>query len=206
MEISPHDLLQIHVKPYEKELTSWALQSLNKAPWVVVRRDETTNIPVGIRGHKRNQRLAFEISLQDVIKKVTPYHIFKQKMWERLPVERKSLTGIKALSHIYQQYPTLPFGVGGSVGFECVTHQESIQKTSDLDLLLYLPEKVSQENLQQWQLFFEKYPVHIDVQIITLGGGFSLQEWLNKTTRTILVKTKSGPVLVEDPWKIEGKR
>lgn len=60
MVIEPHDLLKIDAKHLisHTPIPDWAIQALNMAPYVVVRRAHAPKgqIAVGIRGKARNER------------------------------------------------------------------------------------------------------------------------------------------------------
>ena len=53
---------------------------------------------------------------------------------------------------------------------------------------------------QALQTLAQHAACRIDIQIDTGAGGFALGEWLRGGR--VLLKTGSGPLLVDDPWRL----
>lgn len=204
----PHDLLFLKNKKAfqttnHKTMPKWADKVLDNSLAVVVRRghSKTEEVLVGLRGTKKNERLAGVVATQNISKSISPEIIATQKLWENLSLERlalKPFQTIMKLPFIMNEYQ---WGIGGSCGFEIITGIQTVTDLSDVDLIIrglkYLSYKKSCALLE----LVNSFGVHIDIQIINGLNSFSLEELCFNPKRSILVKTGDGPILTKTPWK-----
>jgi phosphoribosyl-dephospho-CoA transferase len=206
MELNPHDLIRIDSPKdvlTDLPFPDWAAEALRNAPYVVVRRATSPAglIPVGIRGRKRGQRLAAWLNPVAVQEVITPQMLASDELWN---VERNefnnSLRSLQNIAPVLNQ-EGLCWGPTGSTGFQLATSVETLTANSDLDLTIRLDRKltVSDATLLLAKLNAEAL-IRLDVQLEIPMGCFSLAEYVNSST--VLVKTASGPLLVErvDLW------
>lgn len=202
MELRPHDLLKVRKMEdltADLPLQDWAKDALQRAPYMVMRRAEVSNglIPVGIRGAQRSQRLAYWLPEDLIDEVITPYSLVDEKNWKAVytafaPPTVNTLRQITLLMNAtgYQWGPT------GSTGFELATGLPTIKESSDLDLIIEVPEILNVKTAKQLlDRIGDISTVRLDIQISTALGGFSLQEYTSSAT--VLVKTTSGPRLVD---------
>lgn len=202
VEFNPHDLLKINsTSVLSDELPSWAKSIFPNSLTAVVRRSPKRKgqIPVGIRGIKREQRFATYIDPECVIKITTPYELVEQESWKEISRKRQSLPAIEALPQVNRVLKNYRWGISGSVGFELATKTPSAKITSDLDLV-WLPRRpIDKKTAGQLLKQLNQFGVHADLQVIQGNNGFSLEEYANSTS-TIMMKTLEDPILVTDPW------
>lgn len=200
MEIEPHDILEMNPKAIvsHSPIPDWAIQSLSIAPYVVVRRAHAPNgqVAIGIRGKARNERFAACLPEDDVIRQIKPEdltsrHLRKNK---QLPV----FFSLEMAGKILEKCE-LVWGPGGSVGFELASGVETATYESDLDLIIRAPNPISIDFANQIINGLNGCPARVDAIVETAAGAFSLMEYA-KSHSPILLKTKYGPVLSENPW------
>jgi phosphoribosyl-dephospho-CoA transferase len=97
---------------------------------------------------------------------------------------------------------SLTWGVTGSVGFALATGIRTMRHDSDLDLLFRAPRRISRDQAAEIIDVLGCAPVRVDAQVETAHGAFALAEWA-AGRRRVLLKSASGPVLVDDPWQRE---
>src|ERR1700688_1140259 len=122
---------------------AWVKESLSPVPWVVVRRApmEGEFVPVGVRGESRSDRSAGFIHLSSIAECLRPHQLIASRAWERA-VRRDVLPAIQALPCIEEMLRAsdLHWGPVGSIGFELATGIQVAHPTSDLDLVVRLPD------------------------------------------------------------------
>ena len=202
MEMNPHDLIRIKKEEdllADLPLPAWVSESLNLAPFVVVRRSHSPDgkIPVGVRGRERGQRFPAWLPEKKAVAVITPYKLMVSANSTRIndpgaPAAIRSLRRITSLlqSTGYRWGPT------GSVGFELAANTTTVKEDSDLDILIDLPEFVPilwatrlMEDLQRRTL------VRMDVQLNTPQGSLALADYIG--AEKVLVKGNSGPLLLD---------
>jgi phosphoribosyl-dephospho-CoA transferase len=207
MELKPHDLIQIQgMADFQsgQPFPDWVNDALFVTPWVVVRRAAIDNglIPVGIRGQQRGQRYAAWLPEENIGKVVTPADLVDPAKWvaafrsEQPPTIRT----LRLITPILQRM-RYTWGPTGSSGFQLATGVPSIKNTSDLDILIESPERISVEKAKHLLDSMECISlVRLDVQLNTPSGGISLKEY--SQGQQVLIKTSTGPVLknVSDSW------
>lgn len=205
MDIKAHDLLRLnnlssliatHPEP------EWVQEALTKAPFAVVRRAPVKNgeIPVGIRGSSRSERFAAFILEESITEHITPESLVEQKAWKQSP-RRNEIYALGCLDRIDEilQFYQLPWGPGGSVGFELASGMATVTAASDLDIVVRPPSFLSIEEAEGILHEFSTLPVKVDAQVETPNGAISLIEYVRGGSQ-ILLRTMDGPRLVKNPW------
>ena len=200
MELKPHYLVEIGgVADLASgaPLPHWVSDSLNRAPYVVIRRHDKIEgyLPVGIRGTQRGHRFAAWLPCSQTVRIVTPLSLTNPLNWKAVyfrqaPPAIRTLRLITCMMHQtgYRWGPT------GSAGFELATGVSSLTDASDLDLMIESPQAMGIRAAADLLLRLEsKALVRLDIQLSTPAGSVSLKEFVESDT--ILVKTAAGPVL-----------
>jgi phosphoribosyl-dephospho-CoA transferase len=202
--VNPHDLLQLAPgTPDFSDAPAWVAASLERAPFVVVRRASAVNglIAVGIRGAIRSERFGAWLDPRYVERVLTPEMLGNLK-----PL--KSRANLQAFALLQSVSPICDasghvWGPTGSAGFELASGCPTITKTSDLDLLMRSPEPLGRaaaktlfDALSQAAL---DHGTRIDIQIQTHEAAFSLAEYVHPGAR-VMLRCADGPKLVADPW------
>jgi phosphoribosyl-dephospho-CoA transferase len=95
------------------------------------------------------------------------------------------------------------WGPTGSTGFELATQIPTVTLSSDLDLLIRAPEKLSHDIaiqlLRSLQAIAQCAGIRVDAQLETPAGGVALTEWAAGKAR-VMARHARGPQLVSDPW------
>ena len=200
-DLQVHDLLQIDPDSLlGNTAPSWVDQALSSCPWVVVRRARASagEIAVGVRGDTRSQRWGGFLSKDLIGKVVRPADL--------LLVEQSSIPrltpAMKMLQQVIDRWRdlTLPWGPTGSVGFELATGSPVTSETSDLDIAIRAPARITVERARAlWQRVVG-LPTRVDIRIETPQCGFSLQEYACTSSTRILLHYPDGKRLGDDPW------
>ena len=205
MELKTHDLLKIKdVNQFLKDLqqNNWINEAIRRAPFVVVRRSILTSslIPVGIRGFERSQRFAASLSYNNISDKISPEKISKLKLWETNEHIRntKIYNVLQSIDYILEQ-EGLSWGPTGSTGFELVSDMSTVNKNSDLDIIIRAKKTLDLNTAIRIKEKLDEIPFVIDSLIETPEGSISLIEY-SKNIYPILLRTVNGPYLVNDPW------
>jgi phosphoribosyl-dephospho-CoA transferase len=203
--VNPHDLLRLrHAAPAFADAPAWVAVSLERAPFVVVRRARALDgrVAIGIRGAVRSERFGSWMDLQHVEAVLTPEMLKSTKPCQT----RADLPAFKLLQAVtpFCDSSGLAWGPTGSVGFELASDCATVTDKSDLDLLMQAPEPL--DRFEAKTLFdalsaaaFE-HAIRIDVQIETHDGVFSLAEFTHPVAR-VMLRSADGPKLVADPWQ-----
>ncbi|MBI0576808.1 malonate decarboxylase holo-ACP synthase [Neobacillus cucumis] len=200
MVIETHDLLKISHDDIisHSPIPQWAVQSLKKAPYVVVRRVHAPKgqVAIGIRGKARNERCGAFLPVDCVLKQIKPEHLKERNLWKKKlsPV----FLAMEFAEAILEGYG-LSWGPGGSAGFELASGVETVTSKSDLDIIIRAPKPLPANKALEITKEFKNCPVRVDLQVETTEGGFSLLEYA-RGTGTVLLKTMFGPKLSSNPW------
>ncbi|MFW0794752.1 malonate decarboxylase holo-ACP synthase [Gordonia sp. CPCC 205515] len=169
--------------------------------WVVVRRAAapTGMLPVGIRGRQRSERHAALLPVSGAAERVRPWQI---RSTSHDPTRPPALTAFRfvtgALGH-----SDLRWGPAGSVAFELVTGTSVATETSDLDLIVDAPQRLSTTEMALITDAITKATdatgTRIDVQLVTPGGGVAFTE-VARGDSQVALRTVDGPILCTDPW------
>ena len=201
----PHDLLRVLRIARTQNEPEWVRLALERAPWVVVRRAGTAEgfVPIGVRGQERGQRFGTWLHDQDIESVCSP-----EDLLQRLPQGgRSTLPAFVALA-VLRELPSvlhsLTWGPTGSTGFELATATPTLSVTSDLDLLIRLPERCEPAFIGALAAPLAhaaaRAQTRVDAQVETPMGGVVLAELASGKPR-VLVRANDGPRLVADPWR-----
>lgn len=197
-------------------LPGWALEALattvparpEAAPaggWAVVRRGPHRPglVPVGIRGRARSERFAALAPASAVLRVVHPWQIDSGPR-----PGRAGLPAFAALAHMREALHgvvlhgvVMRWGPGGSVAHELVTGAPAVSPSSDLDLVVDAPSPLPDDVTGALYRAVEAAPARVDAQIVTPAGGFALLEWARPGRRRVALRTASGPMLTDNPWR-----
>ncbi|MFM0504081.1 malonate decarboxylase holo-ACP synthase [Paraburkholderia caffeinilytica] len=201
----PHDLLRLHrLSQFDGE-PAWVRASFARAPYAVVRRALAADgfVAIGLRGTERSQRYGTWVHRDDIEIAVPP-----EALARRSPLaERNALPAFAALAALQRDtagaLAGFVWGPTGSVGFELATQTPTVTFSSDLDLLIRVPEELSRhmaiQLLDYLQATAQPASIRVDAQLETPAGGVALAEWAANKPRA-MVRHARGPQLVTDPW------
>lgn len=203
--VSPHDLLRLGPDtPAFADAPAWVAASLERAPFVVVRRayDLEGRIAVGIRGAVRSERFGSWIDPVHVREVLSPEVLRMKKPCST----RAALPAFRLLGTIMPICDSSGYawGPAGSAGFELASGCPTVTDTSDLDLVMRAPEPLSRSIAKK--LFDAlsaaalEHKTRIDVQIETCKGAFSLAEFARSGAH-VMLRSADGVKLVADPWQ-----
>lgn len=200
----PHDLLRISGLPRTPEEPEWVRAALERAPWVVVRRAQAAPgfVAIGIRGATRGQRFGTWLDRQDIESICSPEDLLQKPP----QTERYALPAFAALTLLRETASplrALAWGPAGSAGFELATGSPVVSTTSDLDLLIRLPERCEFAFIRALAEALAhasaRAGTRVDAQIETPAGGVALAELAAGKPR-VLARAHDGPRFVADPW------
>jgi phosphoribosyl-dephospho-CoA transferase len=174
----------------------------NQRPWAVVRRGRIADgwIPVGVRGAQRHERCAGFTRLSEVIEIRRPDQL-------RLTLAedaRRALRAFRTLSYLESQFAGLNmrWGPGGSMGYELASGIPAVRESSDLDLILFAPEKLDMTEAQDLWRTIGGAPGKVDALVETSLCGVSLEEFVTTSPGKILLRTNEGRILGSNPWNL----
>jgi phosphoribosyl-dephospho-CoA transferase len=207
MELAPHDLLRpgsADALVYGGSKPAWVADALAQALFVVVRRAPLINdlVPVGVRGQSRSERFAAYLPLSAIAERITPEQLAAVSAWKGNP-RVNGVAALRALERIAALLATsgLAWGPTGSIGFELASGVPTATPSSDLDLLLRAPHKLSLSVARNIYSALASVPVRLDVQIETVAGAIALCEYV-RGEPAVLLRTCNGPRLVSNPWHV----
>lgn len=198
----PHDLLWLNNADALLDIQeAWVTSQWHPGLPVVVRRDanDSDEIPVGVRGMKREQRAAGWVKAAAVSRVVTPEELAERQRLLHSPFVSQPPVQAAILLTTFA-WPWL-WGITGSTGYALATEIPVLHADSDLDLVIRAPEPLTNDELRQWQAQVDTLPCRADTQIETPFGAFALNEWLREGR--VLLKTATGPALTATPWHRE---
>ncbi|MCI1890868.1 MAG: malonate decarboxylase holo-ACP synthase [Schleiferilactobacillus harbinensis] len=208
--IAPHTLIKVgdlaDLKPVDpsRPMPDWALTMLQQAPYVIVRRGpQEKMLPVGIRGFQKSQRFPAVLPMDRVTpdQLITPQQVIARQLLRQLAPNRLALPAFQALQHATTVLRDYHWGVGGSLQFELVTGLPMANENSDLDIIMDLPPRdLSVTQARALLQTLNQTAAHADVQVVAGQDGFSLEEYANHASHTVMVKSAAGPLLTVDPW------
>jgi phosphoribosyl-dephospho-CoA transferase len=94
----------------------------------------------------------------------------------------------------------LPWGPGGSVGFELASGRHVATPESDLDIVIYAERRMTAEEAKSLCDRAMNLPAVVDIRVETPVCGFSLKEFADRSPAAILLRVPRGIVLAKDPW------
>lgn len=199
-----HDLLRVaRLAPCDNE-PDWVRGALARAPWVVVRRTRAAEgvLAVGVRGNVRSERFGTWLGIEDIESSASP-----EDLLEVDPLHaRRALPAFIALAALRTTASSLRnhvWGPTGSAGFELATGVPTLTASSDLDILIRVPQRISRAAINSLAQAFaqaaSRAGTRIDAQLETPAGGVALAELAMHKPR-VLARASSGAQLVADPW------
>ncbi|RNB89795.1 malonate decarboxylase holo-ACP synthase [Brevibacillus fluminis] len=205
MGLRPHDLVRL-ARPdaliSHSQQPEWVAPSLGRAPYAVIRRVPLMPgmVPIGVRGEARSERFAAFVDDGNIAEIITPEQLAVQQAWNKRD-RTHQIGALQSLPFIARLFAdnALPWGPVGSVGFELASGLVTAKATSDLDVVVRVPEPLD------WKIAAELYdelgkaPARVDVQLETPLGAIALAEYASPV-RPLLLKTVHGPRLTADPW------
>jgi phosphoribosyl-dephospho-CoA transferase len=200
-----HDLLLLRsqsIMPSGPEQPGWPTSALGEDPWVVVRRGVSPErtIAVGVRGTLRHERWAGYVDSADVVTRKDP-----KELRSRLGlVSRRFLPAFQALAFLEERLRGIDFewGPGGSTGFELASGQQAVNEQSDLDLVLFAPERFDRTEAKRLWRLVSASPGKVDALVETPYSGFSLEEYVAGYSEKLLLRTQHGRLLGQNPWTV----
>lgn len=200
-ELLPHDLLEL-APPAAivtgAALPAWALASLARAPFVVVRRAARRGglVPVGVRGATRRERLAGWLPEARAVRRVRPEDLAARRGW--LGRDAPQLAALARVEGILAAH-ALCWGPVGGVGFELATGTGCLTAESDVDLVVRAEAPLGRELARSLHAALAALPVRVDVQLETPAGAVALAEYAAGGPRVVL-RTLEGPRWAASPW------
>lgn len=202
--VRTHDLLEIDAKQLlscQAYAPQWVEEELRESPFAVVRRGPAPGhqIPIGVRGTRRNQRWAAFCHPKLVKRILTP----SQLLSRAIPTSRAdAIPALRALHLLKERWMerVLPWGPGGSVGFELASGRHVTTPESDLDIVIYAERRMTTEEAKSLCDRAMNLPAVVDIRVETLVCGFSLKEFAGGSRAAILLRLPRGIVLAKDPW------
>ncbi|WP_339496747.1 malonate decarboxylase holo-ACP synthase [Pseudomonas sp. EA_15y_Pfl1_P101] len=194
--VNAHDLLWGMTPAHlPADAPAWAVEVIGAGHPVVVRRAITQPglVAVGVRGRVREQRLAAEMPIAALQRRVVPEALC-------CVVSTRNLPALRALASLQTVLANETWGVTGSAGFELATGIEALHALSDLDLILRTPEPLARGDAEDLLAILDTAECAVDLQLQTPFGAVALREWASGSRR-VLLKTVSGAHLVLDPWQ-----
>jgi phosphoribosyl-dephospho-CoA transferase len=192
----PHDLLWgMTPDQWPADAPTWAMQALAAGHPVVVRRAvcEPGLVAVGIRGIRRDQRLAAAMPIHLIQRLLSP-----EQLSQRVPGQWPALQALATVKPLLDA-TVLPWGPTGGVGFQLATGIAVLHQASDLDLLLRTPIPFSRQQARTLLEALAEAPCRIDLQLETPNGAVALREWAG-ASRRVLLKCAEAARLVDNPW------
>lgn len=199
-----HDLLRLaRLAPVDDE-PSWVRDAFARAPFAVVRRAQAAAgfVAAGVRGAARAERFGTWIDTQDIESSISPESLLAIEPL----AHRAAFAAFAALAALREDADvlnTFTWGPTGSAGFELATQVPTIGESSDLDVLIRMPERCDAATIKA--LFealssaAQQAGTRVDAQIETPSGGVALAE-LAACKPRVLVRASDGARLVADPW------
>jgi phosphoribosyl-dephospho-CoA transferase len=199
-----HDLLEIDAERFlqaDAALFPWVGASVRRTPYVVVRRGPVSeqNIPVGVRGSQRSERWPGCCRADSVKRVLTPQGLLGRPIPPSRSVDIPALRSVPFLAERWRDVG-IPWGPGGSVGFELATGREVVRPQSDLDIVMYAERRMAPDEARDLLDSARALPAAVDIRVETPVCGFSLLEYARQTPEPILLRTVAGAMLGEDPW------
>ncbi|CAD6560615.1 malonate decarboxylase holo-ACP synthase [Paraburkholderia sabiae] len=201
-----HDILRVRrLETFDNE-PAWVRDAFARAPFVVVRRAQAAAgfLAIGVRGAARNERYGTWARSEDIEAVFRPEALLSRA--SELAKERAALPVFVALDALRRDascFDSFTWGPTGSSGFELATGTPTVTTTSDLDLLIRMPNHLTLDDASRIQTALDQHAartgVRIDAQLETPAGGVALTEYALRKAR-VMARHANGPQLVADPW------
>jgi phosphoribosyl-dephospho-CoA transferase len=197
----PHDLLEIASPGAIRSIAprpAWVDRSLERAPFVVVRRARPRGalVPIGVRGASRGERFAAWLPASRAVRRIRPEDLAAEHGWRARGVPL--LSALSLVEELLAAH-ALAWGPVGSAGFELASGVACVTPTSDLDVVARAPEPIAPDGARRLHAALAALPVRIDLQLETPAGGVALAECAAGGNRVVL-RTLDGPRFASTPW------
>lgn len=203
-----HDLVRIDPATAARwnDAPSWVRASLERAPWVVVRRGPatTTDVPIGVRGATRAERFGTNLRSADIRERLTPLQL--RARIPPVPPAEASIDGAARVLHAANAVAAaasrlgIRWGPTGAYGFELAAGIRATHLTSDLDMIVLgvLPPPTLRAFARCCERIAGATGVRIDAEVLVDGVGIALAEAVSGAP-LVLAKTPTGPRLIAAP-------
>lgn len=200
LNLQVHDIIKLNqpdlVLNKIQSLPDWVSISLHETPFVVVRRGTQTkhSIPVGVRGNKRNERYALNISLEDCGQIIKPDSIINKIFEDNNLLDKNLRSSLITLNNSLTR-ESLDWGIGGSIGFTLSSEKKVHNISSDIDIIIKTNESLSKlwakSLLQDIETNIDR---KVDIQVLTQKGSFNLKEF--SIYDEVLLKTDTSEKII----------
>jgi phosphoribosyl-dephospho-CoA transferase len=121
------------------------------------------------------------------------------------PSRADAIPALRALNLLKDRWKdlVLPWGPGGSVGFELASGSHVANPESDLDIVIYADRSMTAAEAKSLWDRATNLPAVVDIRVETPVCGFSLREFASQSPAAILLRAPGGSVLGSDPWSDE---
>ena len=200
--VRPHDLLWIgdDAQLCQELQPAWARDALRRMSVVVVRRAEAPPgfAAVGIRGPRRELRIAALVKLRDVRNLRSPESLASERGWlENLAVISARLREGLTLFDELSKREKFVWGPVGSVGYQLATGLRVTTSESDVDVLIRCKVPPDRLLLSAVRDMARKSTVRLDVILEGPPGAVALEEL---HSGDVLLKTSRGPRIASFTW------
>ncbi len=199
-----HDLVRVDPSIAARwcDAPPWVAASLERAPWLVVRRERLSvahvdAIAAGVRGATRSQRFAVTVAADAVRERVTPWQL-------AVAAAADGATRLhRAFARVAHEASAVRIAIAptGSFAFELASGVHVTHPASDLDVLAIATD-VPRERVRALASAIARVTaetgVRIDAELAYPAGGVALGEALDGKSR-VLFKTAAGPQLLPCP-------
>jgi phosphoribosyl-dephospho-CoA transferase len=202
-----HDIIRIDPRQVTgggEPVPDWVSGTLLCCSYAVVRRGLALNhlVPIGIRGATRSRRWAGFCSVTAVREVLRPPDLRTRTI---AAARAAAIPAFRALQQVRERWRSLslPWGPGGSAGFELATGLPIATPGSDLDLILYVSTPIAYQQAHRLLIEASGLPAVTDLRVETPSSGVSLREYvafLDGRSANVLLRTAAGAMLGTDPW------
>ncbi|WP_144159337.1 malonate decarboxylase holo-ACP synthase [Paraburkholderia sp. BCC1885] len=197
-----HDLLRLRLPARWEGAPAWVAESLERAPFAVVRRasSEGGKVPGGVRGRSRDERHAIWLEHDAIIATIRPEHLLCAAL-------HACTIRVPALELLDRLKPVLAglgldWGPTGSVGYELASGIPTATARSDLDIVIRsdrrLPVGLAVELDRAIGEQARRVGCRVDALVEVPYGAISLAEYARR--KVVMLRTPAGPCLTSDPW------
>lgn len=203
-----HDLLRlVRLTPVEGE-PDWVRPAFARTPFAVVRRAQAASgfVAAGVRGTTRAERFGTWIDVEDIESSISP-----EALLAAAPSPgRAALAAFVALATLRETPGPLhdfAWGPTGSAGFELAAQIPTLTESSDLDVLIRMPQPSDAATIHALAAVLahaaQRAGTRVDAQVETPAGGVALAELAQHALgkARVLARACGGARLVADPWQ-----
>ncbi|QBR00009.1 malonate decarboxylase holo-ACP synthase [Paraburkholderia pallida] len=204
-----HDLLRLaRLTPVEGE-PDWVRTAFARAPFAVVRRAQAAPgfVAAGVRGATRAERFGTWVDVEDIESSISP-EVLLAAAPSPARATFAAFVALAALRETPGPLHDFVWGPTGSAGFELATQAPTLTESSDLDVLIRMPQRSDAATIHALAAALahaaQRAGTRVDAQVETPAGGVALAELAQlapgKKSR-VLARASDGARLVADPWQ-----